>query len=131
MATKRKYKKLTNKEKQFNKELRAEWREKGIIPPVKPKLNRKKFAKEVIAEFEDSFVTYTDIHYLHRAIWLMMPDMESKVKITVSPEQVGVLKMLKLAMEIKKFEEGIKVKGETEYTIGELYEKVVAPVLNL
>lgn len=129
MATKKKYKKLTNREKQFNKELRAEWRERGIIPPVKPKLNRKKFAKEVIAEYEDSFGAYTDIPFLYKAIRWMTAGTESKR--TVSPEQVGVLKMLKLAMEIKKFEEGIKAKGETKYSVQELYEKAVAPVLNL
>lgn len=129
MATKKKYKKLTNKEKQFNKELRTEWRKKGILPPVKPKLNRKKFAKEVIEEYEDSFGAYTDIPYLYAAIRWMIPDVESKR--TVSPEQVGVLKVLKLAMEIKKFEEEIKAKGETKYSVQELYEKAAAPVLNL
>ncbi len=34
-------------------------------------------------------------------------------------------------MEIKKFEEGIKAKGETTYNIGELYKEVVAPVMEL
>lgn len=131
MATRKKPKKLTNKEKQVLKGLRAEWREKGILPPVKPKLNRKKFAKEVIKEYEDNFGAYTDIPYLYAAIRWMTPDTEAKIRTTVSPEQVGVLKVLKLAMEIKKFEEGVKAKGETKYGVMELYEKVVAPVIKL
>lgn len=131
MGEKKKPRKLINKEKRILKALRAEWREKGILPPVKPKLNRKKFAKEVIAEFADSFGAYTDISYLYKAIRWMTPVTESKIRIRVSSEEVGVLKMLKLAMEIKKFEESVKAKGETRYKIEELYEKVVAPVLNL
>ena len=34
----------------MDKEIRQELREKGILPPIKPKLNRKKFAKEVREE---------------------------------------------------------------------------------
>lgn len=124
---KKKYKKLTNKEKQENKEIRTELREKGIIPPVKPKLNRRKFAKEVIEEWQD----HGDIFYLLKAVGCMLPSIEIKTKVTISPEQIGVLKALKIAMEYKKFVEELKAKGENTYRIGELYNKVIAPIITL
>ena len=125
MAAKKKYKKMTNKEKQFNKELRDKWREEGFLPPIKPKLNRKKFAKEVREEWQE----HGDIFYLFKAIGCMIPSGEYDTKI--SSEQIGALKVLKIAMEYKKFEEELKAKGETKYSVGELYEKAIAPIINL
>ena len=49
----------------------------------------------------------------------------------VTPEQVGVLKVMKLAMEMKKFEERLQVEGREKYTIGEIYEAAIKPVLEL
>ena len=114
MATKKKYKKLTNKEKQMNKEIRQEMREKGIIPPVKTKLNRKKFAKEVREEWDKN----GDAIYLRAALGAMVPSEHSK---NISSEQIGVLKLMKISMEYKKFEEEKKAQGETKYSIGESY----------
>ena len=124
----KKYKRLTNKEKQVNKEIKAELRSKGIIPPVKPKLNRKKFALEVIEEFE-AFNTYDNLIYLHRAITCMMPSL--KLNNAITPEQIGILKVAKIAMEYKRFVEDLKARDKTNYNIGELYEKVIAPIVNL
>ena len=42
MATK-KYKRMTNREKDERKRFKKNLQEKGIIPPDKPRLNRKKF----------------------------------------------------------------------------------------
>lgn len=124
MATKKKYKKMTNKEKQYMKEFRAEMREKGVIPPVKPKLNRKKFAKEVMEEWKD----HGDMFYLMKGFGCILPSPESKMPIT--PEQIGALKVLKLAMEYKKFEEELKAQGKTQYSIGELSDRL-SPIINL
>lgn len=127
MAVK-KYKKMTNKEKQFNKEFKERMRAEGIIPPVKAKLNRRKFAKEVIEEYKN-LQTYGDMFYLQEAISLMLPSINFKSKISL--EEIGVLKVLKLAIESKKFKEELKAKGETKYSVGELYEKVIEPIINL
>jgi len=124
LAAQKKHKKLTNREKQDNKRFREELRQKGIIPPIKPKLNRKKFAKEVIEEYEN---TYIDLEYLCKAIACMLPGEFGKV----TPEQVGVVKVLKLAMEIKRFTEEKISQGETTYKVMEMYKEVVAPVLDL
>ncbi len=124
-----KKKRLTNKEKKFRAEVREDLRQRGIIPPVKTRLNRKKFAQEVQKEFYESFNGYSDIRYLYEAIALMIPSSEYETQIT--SEQIGVLKTLKLALEIKKFMEDKRAQGETEYKVGDLYEQVVKPVLNL
>ena len=125
MAAKKKYKKLTNAEKKVNKEIREELREKGILPPVKPKLNRKKFAEEVREQWEKD----GDIFYLIKGLRWMIPSEGSKQKVT--PEQIGALKVMKLAMEIKKFEENLKAKGENQYNGMEFYKEIIAPVLEL
>ena len=49
----------------------------------------------------------------------------------VTPEQVGVLKLLKLAVEMEKFMKALEAEGRDKYTIGEYHEKVCAPVMNL
>lgn len=59
-------------------------REKGILPPVKKKLNRKKFASEVIEEFQESFGAYTDISHLYAAINWMIPRVDMNIKTQVS-----------------------------------------------
>ncbi|WP_206460653.1 addiction module toxin RelE [Anaerovorax sp. IOR16] len=122
---KKKYKKMTQKEKKLQAEIRAELREKGIIPPVKQRLNRNKFAEEVIEEWNN----HGDIFYLPRALGYIIPSTEFKTKIT--PEQIGALKVMKLAMEYKKFEEELRARGETSYNAVEFYKKVVAPIINL
>lgn len=128
MAAKNKYKKLTAREKKFNKEFRERLRESGVLPPVKTRLNRKNFSQEVNVEFEESFKRFSDQSYLYEAIAWMNPGKDPKLKIT--PEQVGVLKVLKLAMALKKFHEEIRARGETEYKVGDLFE-IVNPILKL
>ena len=49
----------------------------------------------------------------------------------VTPEQVGVMKLLKMAIEMKKFSDELKAEGRMEYTIGEYMERVVLPVIKL
>lgn len=127
VAKKKKYKKLTNVEKKFNKEIREKLREDGILPPVKPKLNRKKFSQEVIKEYK-GFCGYSDIVHLFEAISWMLP---SNIEIRVTPEQIGLVKTLKLALEIKKFKEKKEAEGLDTYKVEELYEEVVKPIKNL
>ena len=62
MAAK-KYKRMTNREKDERKRFKKSLQEKGIIPPDKPRLNRKKFAKEVCDEWKDySLVDYAKLN---------------------------------------------------------------------
>jgi hypothetical protein len=122
----KKAKKMTVREKAFRAEIKKELQQEGRLPPDKPRLNRKKFAKEVVAEYEQ-MKGIDDFFYLKKAIGCMVsPDMRD-----VTSEQVGVLKALKIAVLTKKFEEAIKTEGRMQYTIGEYIEKVVLPIIKL
>lgn len=125
---KKKYKRLTLAEKKMQKELRAALREKGVLPPVKPRLNRKKFLEEVYNEYDKEIKTLTDCLYLARAINIMVG--RSTVN-KVTSEQVGILKTMKLACAIKQFEHQKSAEGKNKYTIGELYETVIEPIIRL
>lgn len=125
MAKVKKYKRLTMAEKKIRKEIREELRADGIIPPVKPRLNRKKFAQEVQKEFKLSICKYDDVIYLHEAISWFIPSLDFR-KIT--PEQIGVLKMLKIAIELKKFYEEKRNQGETKYKPYDVFKDIVLPI---
>lgn len=123
-ATKKK--RLTQREKAENAAFKKRMQDKGLLPPDKPKLNRKKFAAEVLAEFDEIDV-YDSILYLRKAIGCMVsPDMRE-----VTSEQVGVLKLLKIAVETRKFMKALSAEGRTQYTIGEYLDKVVLPITRL
>lgn len=124
-----KRKRLTVKEKKFNAELRKEMREEGILPPIKPKLNRRKFVKETRTEYAEEFNRFDDIIYLYEAINWMLPSGEYKTQI--SPEEVGVAKVLKMAIEIKKFNKEKLAKGNKTYKLDDLYKTVIEPIRSM
>lgn len=123
---KAKQKKMTQREKTERAAFKKQMQEKGVLPPDKPRLNRKKFAREVWAEFEQMDVIRADF-YLRKAIGCMVgPDMRE-----VTPEEVGVLKLMKIAIETDKFMKALEAENRTQYTIGEYAEKVVLPIMRL
>lgn len=124
MATKKK--RLTQREKAENAHIKKEMQKEGILPPDKARLNRKKFAREVMEEFKAMDVFAANL-YLHKAIGCMV----SEDMPRVSEEQVGVLKLLKIAVETQKFMKALEAEGRTQYTIGEYIDKVVLPVRTL
>lgn len=99
--------------------------EKGILPPDKPRLNRKKFVKEVLEEYKQDLEGYDAIFYLNRAIAVFL----AGEKFT--PEQVGVAKVLKIAVGTKKYMDDLKKQGKKEYNLMEYFDIVVNPVLRL
>lgn len=119
MSVKRK--KMTNKEKALNAKIKKELQEKGVLPPDKPKLNRKKYVDEAIEEWngKDKDCYVWDI-YLHDAISLMLGKVDRNLRVT--QEAVGVAKCLKLALRLKKFSDKLKAEGRKEYTLGEKLE---------
>lgn len=127
MAKRRK--RLSQREKDENARIKKELQEEGIIPPDKPRLNRRKFAKEVMKEWDDFMPMDLWVRglCLDRAIACMISSEMKKI----TPEQVGVLKLLKMAIEMKKFSDELKAEGRMEYTIGEYMERVVLPVIKL
>lgn len=118
---------MTNKEKQLRKKVREELRDKGVIPPPKKRLDRKAFAQDVLKRYDDlgNFDLYID---LIEAIIYMVP--ESSVTIGVTSEQVGVLKMLKIAMDLHERKQQAIKEGRTINHL-ELWNEVVKPVWNL
>ena len=119
----KKQKRMTQRQKAERAQAKKELQAKGILPPDKPRLNRKKFAKEVWAEYEP---IRREV-FLLKAIGCMVgPDM-----LEVTPEEVGVLKLLKLAVEMDKFSQRLKGEGRDDYTWGELIEEIIMPVLKL
>lgn len=73
MAAKKK--RLTQREKAERARIKKKLQEDGVLPPDKPRLNRKKFAREVLAEF-GAMDAYSADLYLRQAIGCMVsPDM--------------------------------------------------------
>ena len=125
MAVK-KQKRMTQRQKDERAQVKKELQAKGVIPPDKPRLNRKKFAKEVWAEYEAMEPIRREV-FLLKAIGCMVgPEM-----LEVTPEEVGGLKLLKLAVEMDKFSQRLEAEGRDTYTLGELSDKVIMPVLKL
>lgn len=121
-----KKKRLTQREKALNARVKKELQAEGILPPDKPRLNRKKFAEETLAEFEQMDL-YSAGHYLNRAVnWMVSANAP---KITA--EQVGILKLIKIAVETQKYMKALEAEGETQYQLGDYYEKVIRPVKEL
>ncbi len=114
-------KRMTNKEKALNAKMKREMQEKGIIPPDKPKLNRKKYVEEAMEEWngKDKDFYVWDI-YLYEAISLMLGKVDKNLRVT--QEAVGVAKCLKLALRIKEFSDKLKAEGRKEYTLKEKFE---------
>ena len=57
--------------------------------------------------------------------------LDEEMRNGVSSEQVGMLKLLKLAMEMKKFEEKVEREGRKKYSVKEFYEEVYEPIQSL
>jgi len=127
MATKRK--RLTQCEKAERAALKKKLQAEGLIPPDKPRLNRGKFARETWAEFEQ-FYTSEPIRAevsLIKAIGFMVgPDMK-----TATPEEIGVFKLLKLAVEYNAFLKKLEAEGRDKYNYKELIDEVILPIIKL
>lgn len=117
-----KKKRMTNREKQERAAMKKRLQEEGFLSPDKPRLNRKKYIEEAIAEWDgrDTECLVWDL-YLIRAIFHLLGH---KSVGKISPEAVGVAKVLKLAVRLKKFETELKEKGQDKYTVGELYDYI-------
>ena len=113
-------KRLTQREKAERAAIKKQLQADGVLPPDKPRLNRKKFAREV-------WDVYTADFYLRKAIMATVgPELHE-----VTSEQVGILKLMKLAVETDRFMRQLKTEGREQYSIGEYVEKVYNPVMNL
>lgn len=129
-------KKLTNAEKNYRRAIKKKLQSEGMLPPDKPKLNRKKFAEDTLKEWKDlreQIGIFESNYYLFEGIIYMKPLLNKNGKCIsrVSPEQIGVLKCFKLAIEACKFEKAKQAEGITSWPIGEEYEAYVRKIMNL
>lgn len=114
MAVKKK--RLTQKEKKQNAEIKRELQQKGIISPDKPRLNRKKFIDEAIDEWDNRPQCYVWELYLMEAFGFIMAKTEGR-SFRISLEAVGAAKALKLAIRLYKFDMKLKEEGRTKYKV--------------
>lgn len=122
----KKRKKMTQREKIERAAIKKQLQAEGLIPPDKKPLNRKKFAREVREEFEsyDGFQRYRIVEALG---WMIPGELQ---KTPVTPEQVGVLKLMKIAVELDKFHKKLEAEGRNKYSLEEEWA-IVKPILEL
>ena len=121
-----KKKKLTQKEIAERARIKKKLQDDGVLPPNKPRLNRKKFAKETLEEFEKMDPLIADTRFLLAAFSMVSSDL-----CRYTDEQVGILKCMKLAVETDKFMKRLVDEGRQTYTISEFYEQVYKDVAEL
>ena len=117
-------KRLTSREKRSNARIKKELQAEGVLPPDKPKLNRKKFIEEAMNEWNsrDKDVFVWEL-YLAEAFSLMLGHVEKR-SLRTSLEAVGAAKVLKLALRLREFSKKLQDEGRDKYTAGEKYEFV-------
>ena len=98
-----KSKRLTNKEKALKSKVKKELQEQGLLPPDKPRLNRRKFDKEI------NLMNPMDVFWFHNALTLVTAGTDV---LPITSEQVGVFKLMKITAEIKKLHEETKKSGK-------------------
>lgn len=116
----KKYKKLTNREKEWNKKYRKELIEKGLMDPPKKRINRKKYVDETKTLWDKRPECYTWDFYILNAITYMMCHRDRNFKL--SQEAVGAAKVLRLALKLREFNEKLSKEGKKEFRIADQME---------
>ena len=124
-----KRKRMTQKERDARARAKKELQELGLLPPDKPRLNRKRFKEEVLKSWQAEIHpgSLADSIFLSRAVIWMLADIPDA---PVTLEQIGLLKTMKLAVELKRLHEKVKEQGES-CTLQDEYDKVVKTVIGL
>ena len=122
-------KRLTQREKRERAMVKRELQEARILPPDKPRLNRKRFKEEVQAAWDSemNLAALSDALLLSRAITWMLADVPSQL---VTPEQIGLLKAMKIALELKRMYQQADGDGPGRFTMKDEYDHI-KPVMDL
>ena len=114
---------MTKREIKERAKIKKSLQARGILPPDKKRLNRKKFIDEVREQWLKRDRTCFKLEfYIMRALVWMTSYTDNRGNI--SPEAVGAAKVYKIALRFKEFEEEIQKSGQSAYTVRELYESV-------
>lgn len=114
-------KRMTNKEKKAKVEAKKLLQAEGILPPDKPRLNRKKFIDEALKEWDDREYDIYEPYLVRAILWMTTkktPDSH------IHAEAVAAAKVLKLAVKLREFNSEIKADGKTEYKLNDQYEYI-------
>lgn len=123
MAAKKR-RRMSSAEKKERAEIKRGLQEAGIIPPDKPKLNRKRFIEGAKGEWNSrENACFTWELYLVEALSYLMTQTESRSQ-RASLEAVGAAKALKLAIRLREFYEMLRKKGEKNYKLIDQYEYI-------
>lgn len=121
MVRAKKKKRMTAKEIREKAETKRRLQEEGILPPDKPRLDRKRFVKEARELFLE-WESYEMLPYLSWGIREMLEKRDSSGRYSL--EAVGAAKAIRLAAERAAFEKEKQEAGESGYTVAELYGRV-------
>lgn len=116
-----KKKRMTSREKQELAAAKKRLQEKGLLPPNKPRLNRRKFINEVVDEWGNREPCLEWDLYLMRAAFYMMGHGDER---GISLEAVGAAKVLKLAIRLYEIQMELKEEGKDKYMADELREYI-------
>lgn len=118
-----KKKRMTSREKQELAAAKKRLQEKGLLPPNKPRLNRKKFIEEAKTEWEDrdTACRIWDVYLTHAAAFMMQ---HGAAMGKISPEAVGAAKTLKIAIRLRRFDLELREAGRDKFAFDELYEYI-------
>lgn len=115
---------MTERERKQRRKIKKQLQDEGILPPDKPRMNRKRYIEEtrkLLDSKEIDFLSWSAC--LQMAISEMLNKHEIKNgRYAVSEEAVGVARMLRLAWRIKEFRDKLNGEGRTSYTAGEYCE---------
>lgn len=114
---------MTKREIKERAKIKKSLQAKGILPPDKKKLNRKKFIDEAREEWEKRDLGFTlwDFYIQQALVWMTS---YTDRNLRPSPQAVGAAKVYKIALRFKEFEDEKKRLGETKYKFKELYESL-------
>ena len=108
---------MTKKERKELAKVKKRLQAEGVLPPDKPRLNRKKFAREVNEEWGELEIGgITDISLILNVLAMMTRSGEYG---GITSEDIGILKLKKCVVEIKK---AMQVEQRGCFTVGELYK---------
>lgn len=115
-------KRMTQRKIRERAAIKKQLQQEGIIPPDKPKLNRKKFIEDTMNQFLD-WECPAPLPYLGWALREMMNHRDRAGGY--SKEAVGAAKVVRLAMERARFEQEKREAGEQTFKAGELMDRIV------
>lgn len=108
---------MTKKERKELAKAKKRLQAEGVLPPDKPRLNRKKFAKEVCKEWEELEIgSITDITLILEVLTMMT---RTGRYGGITSEDIGILKLKKCVIEIKK---ELQKQNRTCFAYSELYK---------